>query len=227
MKFALVNGERSEPKPKLIGKCPLHGCEVIAKCGPIKMWHWAHKSKSDCDNWKENETEWHRDWKNCFPVEWQEIPVERNGKKHRADVQTCHSWVIEFQHSYLNPEEINARETFYEKLVWVVDGRGKNNIKQFEKALNRGKLFNQRVRAVSIENSNLLKMWSLSKGSVFFDFGNGIPLWWLLPERAGTTVYLTPFPKEQFINIHLNSQKQNIALFEELLRDLPKLFNKK
>jgi hypothetical protein len=41
---------------------------------------------------------------------WQEI-VHRSdsGEKHIADVKTDHGWVIEFQHSYLNPEERRSR----------------------------------------------------------------------------------------------------------------------
>jgi hypothetical protein len=33
MKYALVNGERQEAQPGLTGKCELHGCPVIVKCG--------------------------------------------------------------------------------------------------------------------------------------------------------------------------------------------------
>jgi len=55
-----------------------------------------------CDNWWENETQWHRDWKNHFPVEWQEVvQIAEDGEKHIADVKTSEGWVVEFQHSYL------------------------------------------------------------------------------------------------------------------------------
>jgi hypothetical protein len=90
MRFALVNGQKTEPQPKLQGLCTNCQGEMIAKCGRVKIWHWAHKSKLSCDPWWENETEWHRAWKNNFPAEWQEIsnidPV--TGEKHIADVKT-------------------------------------------------------------------------------------------------------------------------------------------
>ena len=46
---------------------------MIANCGNVKIHHWAHKNKQHCDHWWENETKWHRDWKNNFPLEWQEV----------------------------------------------------------------------------------------------------------------------------------------------------------
>ena len=73
MQHALVNGVKREAKPKSQGACICCGNEMIAKCGIKMIWHWAHKSKNDCDTWRENETPWHRDWKNLFPVESQEV----------------------------------------------------------------------------------------------------------------------------------------------------------
>jgi hypothetical protein len=50
----------------------------------------------------ENETEWHRAWKDQFPPEWQEIVhLAGDGERHIADVKTGDGWVIEFQHSYI------------------------------------------------------------------------------------------------------------------------------
>jgi competence protein CoiA len=49
---------------------------MIARCGSQRIHHWAHKNKSEqCDHWWENETEWHRNWKASFPVDWQEITL--------------------------------------------------------------------------------------------------------------------------------------------------------
>src|SRR3990167_9713877 len=122
MKYSLVHGGRSEAQPGLKGQCEICNSLTIAKCGDLKVWHWAHKGKRMCDLWWENETEWHRNWKNCFPTDWQEyIHTSESGERHIADVKTIKNWVIEFQYSHLNPEERQARSDFYEKLVWVVD----------------------------------------------------------------------------------------------------------
>ena len=125
MKFARVNGQRQKAQPKLSGECPACGHPMNAKCGKERkrIWHWAHKSSRHCDHWWENETDWHRAWKDQFPEHWQEVVQEaENGEKHIADVKTNQGWVIEFQHSYIKPEERRSRDDFYQKLVWVVDG---------------------------------------------------------------------------------------------------------
>jgi competence protein CoiA len=124
MRFALINDNRVEAQPQLRGLCSSCSRPVIAKCGTRKIWHWSHKNKTDCDNWWEPETEWHRTWKDNYPTDWQEVPLldERTGEKHIADVRTVHNLVIEFQHSYIDPQERTSREQFYKNVVWVVDG---------------------------------------------------------------------------------------------------------
>jgi competence CoiA-like predicted nuclease len=119
VKFALVDGERREAQPNLSGKCPTCDQPMIAKCGQLRVSHWAHRTTVLCDPWWENETEWHRNWKDQFPVDWQEFVCRaENGEKHVADVRTDRGWVIEFQHSHIKLEERRSRDTFYRKLVW-------------------------------------------------------------------------------------------------------------
>lgn len=75
---------------------------MTPKCGQLKVWHWAHRSIRSCDPWWENETPWHRAWKNQFPADWQEkVHRTDNGEKHVADVKTKSGVVLEFQHSPL------------------------------------------------------------------------------------------------------------------------------
>lgn len=98
--------------------CSLCGGILIAKCGNINIWHWAHEVGVDCDSWSEPETEWHLRWKSCFPEENREVVMP----PHRADVRTGPGRVFEFQHSPLSDVEIFAREDFYgNKLVWVLN----------------------------------------------------------------------------------------------------------
>ena len=73
-------------------------------------------------------------WKNQFPLEWQEKDFvdKATGEHHRADVHTPHGLTIEFQHSAIKPEEREAREFFYKKIIWIVDGsRLKNDWPRF------------------------------------------------------------------------------------------------
>lgn len=48
------------------------------------------------------------------------LPNKQSGEKHIADVCTKYGLVIEFQHSYICPEESLSRERFYKNMVWVV-----------------------------------------------------------------------------------------------------------
>jgi hypothetical protein len=226
MKFALINGEKSEATKGSKGFCPICESELVAKCGELKINHWAHKGNRNCDPWWENETDWHRSWKNNFPIEWQEVVHrDKNGEKHIADIKTSHEWVIEFQHSYLNPEERRARNVFYGKLVWVVDGtRRKRDREQFSNTLNKGIPFggNLKVWRVNSNECVLLREWQDSHTPVFFDFG-GNPLWWLLDGPSKGVAYIAPFPREQFIHIHRVCEKQNVHLFDNFVSDISKL----
>ena len=124
MQFAFVNRVRSTAQPKTKGICQFCGDKMIPKCGPNKMWHWAHTPKRKCDPWWENETPWHREWKSYFPKEWRERihedPVAN--EKHIADVKTDTGRVLEFQNSPMPPDELHSRENFYGDMIWIVNG---------------------------------------------------------------------------------------------------------
>jgi competence protein CoiA len=115
------SGEKIGATPGAIALCPECGSEVIAKCGSILVWHWAHMRNLDCDQWGEGETFWHYQWKQLFPPECVEVVIERDGVIHRADIVTPAGTVIELQHSPLSPYDIAERETFYQNMIWVFD----------------------------------------------------------------------------------------------------------
>lgn len=112
-----ADGNRIEPKPKSRAYCPICQAEVTAKCGELKEWHWSHLSLSDCDTWSEGQTKWHRNWKEHWPKECQEVVIGR----HRADVKSPNGIVVEFQHSNLSLADVREREDFYGKMIWVFD----------------------------------------------------------------------------------------------------------
>ncbi len=197
MQFALVNNERTLPSPGLIGACPACGSPMIAKCGDIRIHHWAHRGERACDSWWEPETEWHRAWKNRFPTLWQEY-LQRDvaGEKHIADVYTERGLTIEFQHSHLNPVERLARELFYKNMVWVVDGaRLKRDARRFAEGLrSSARLLANGMFATSFPEELFPLTWLNATVPVFFDFehASGLdnetmfvkgPLWGLLPGR--------------------------------------------
>src|SRR5690348_5031867 len=129
MKFGLIDNVRSMARPGARGQCQFCGRPLTAKCGEVVVWHWAHAPRHVCDPWWENETDWHRKWKNYCPNSWQEvIHLAERGEKHIADVQPDTGLVIELQHSSMKPEELRSRERFYGKMLWIVDGSSfKNN----------------------------------------------------------------------------------------------------
>ena len=118
MQFAVVGSARCEAFPGATGHCPLCGGEFIARCGTINVWHWANRSRSDCDAWGEPESAWHLDWKNRFPRQWREVSM----MPHRADVKSPRG-VIELQTSSISTNQVAERESFYGEMVWLVDGR--------------------------------------------------------------------------------------------------------
>ena len=224
MRFALVDGKKSEATKGAKGLCRSCGSELVAKCGEVRVNHWAHKGNRVCDPWWENETDWHRSWKGQFPIDWQEvIHFDENGEKHIADVKTESGWVLEFQHSYINPEERRARIAFYPKLVWVVDGlRRKRDKLQFQKVTQESTVVSTKphIRRVNFpEECRLLKEWLDCSVPVFFDFQEAIKLkqsvlWFLLPEISNSEAYLIPFSRSKFIKFHHGKG------FDEIVRKL-------
>lgn len=184
MHFALINNNRVEAQPQLQGLCSCCFQPVISKCGTRKIWHWSHKSKTDCDNWWEPETEWHRAWKSNYPTDWQEVSLldGSTGEKHIADIRTAHKLVIEFQHSHIDPQERTSREKFYKNMVWVVDGtRLKRDFPRFLKGKKNcfeNTIFyntdNPKIFRVDLIDWCLPTAWLESSVPVIFDFlGDG------------------------------------------------------
>ena len=115
------DGNRTEPTPGAHAICPNCGRDVFSKCGDVRVWHWTHKSACT-DAWKyEPMSQWHLDWQNQFPKEWQEVYLNKDGEAHRADVLTPNDVVIEFQNSPISRKDIEARERFWPKMMWVVN----------------------------------------------------------------------------------------------------------
>jgi competence protein CoiA len=181
MKFAIVGGKRTEPTPKTRGTCPKCCGKVIAKCGRQLVWHWAHKAVAHCDPWWESETEWHRQWKDRFPSDWQEVVLvdQKTDERHVADVRTTGGLVIEFQRSSIEPREVAARESFYRTMIWIIDGR-KNDADRYNFSNMRSRpdkdgLVNFKWHG----RSKLFAKWHTLK-PIFIDFGPEHGFWRIL-----------------------------------------------
>lgn len=121
MKYALIDNKKVEANPNIKNAiCPLCNSKVITKCGNIKVRHFAHKNNINCDDWFENETWWHRAWKDKFDKELQEVIIKKENKKHIADI--CYETrILELQNSAISSEEILEREEFYDNMMWIIN----------------------------------------------------------------------------------------------------------
>ena len=174
MRLAIANGGRSAPAPSLRGVCCLCGSEMISKCGQYVRWHWAHKSRTNCDAWQESETDWHRYWKNAFPIDCQEVVHTDDGtrEKHIADVKTPGGVVVDVQHSPISEVEVRNRERFYRNMIWIVDAR--HLAGWFLVGMSHD-LASCRPMMYQIKwwgSSPLLEKWAKSSVHVYFDVMN-------------------------------------------------------
>lgn len=111
------DGEPIEPSKGAVGKCPTCESAVKAKCGRIKVWHFAHEDSKECDPWSEGETTWHIQWKKRVPRENAEVVIGC----HRADIRLNSGLVIELQNSSISLDVLEEREEFYGDMVWLVN----------------------------------------------------------------------------------------------------------
>ena len=218
MRFALSQDRRIEATPGAVGICPGCANELLARCGEKNAWHWAHKGRRHCDPWWENETDWHRDWKNRFPSEWQEVPArDEAGELHIADTKTPYGLVVEFQHSAIKLEEVRKRTAFYDKLIWVVDGtRRPTDCTQYKRMLSEHRP--QRFDGVDIydvwyQETRLLKEWGSLGRFIGFDFGGDHLC--MLTAAQGYSRYIFDFPKMEFARLITEGEPLPCVQFEK------------
>lgn len=110
--------------------CPVCLEKMFVKAGTERARHFSHFPNCECnDSWngQYDMSDWHYEWQNQFPAENQEVVVQCDDVRHRADVITDRT-VVEFQHSSLSSGKFNDRNVFYHgnigyKVVWLYDMR--------------------------------------------------------------------------------------------------------
>ena len=110
--------------------CPVCLEKMFVKAGTKRARHFSHFPNCECnDSWngQYDMSDWHYEWQNQFPAENQEVVVQCDDVRHRADVITDRT-VLEFQHSPLSSGKFNDRNVFYHgnigyKIVWLYDMR--------------------------------------------------------------------------------------------------------
>ena len=205
--------------------CPICGEGVIQRRGNTNAHHFAHRKNNECDNWKYDMSEWHKNWQSMFPVENREVVIEHNGEKHRADILIGRT-VIEFQHSRMSKEEFKKRNEFYVnaeyELVWLFD---------FTEEYRSGK--------IAVNKREYSYKWSYhwhifedfipnDKVKVFLQFSSDLSegdygiehLTWLSPDsRFLSTERNVAYDKKEFINLFIPKNdeivEENIFLTEQ------------
>ena len=160
MIYALVDGARSRAVPRGRASCPDCSQTMIAKCGPIVCWHWAHAVGSDCEPWSEPESAWHLGWKERFLLAGcqVEVPIVRDGERHRADVVLPGGRIVELQHGYLSPDAIWQREAFYRDVVWLYDAE-----RFWDRVVIRDKAFKWLHAARSMQLHGRPRLWHVGE----------------------------------------------------------------
>ncbi len=238
MLTADINGNRSRPLPRAVGFCPFCQSEMIPRCGEVRVHHWAHKSKVDCDPWWEPETDWHRNWKNEFPLRWQEqiFEDEATGERHIADVHTLAGLSVEVQHSHLDPEERRSREAFYKNMLWIVDGsrleRNRKKILEWRNAMVEIVQYKKRTNLFLTDKADELfpKDWLESPAPVCFDYmgpkadllSTSQPLFLLYPGVVHHRRLIEPLERDGLLRSIL-SEKLNANSIRNIMQNVAKL----
>ena len=113
------DGAKIKASPGERAVCPVCGEQVIAKCGEVVAWHWAHESVAECDPWWEPMGDWHMMWQGIIKPECCEVAMP----PHRADIFGDRGIIIELQASSISVDTIREREAFYGNMVWLFDVR--------------------------------------------------------------------------------------------------------
>lgn len=108
-----LNDQKIKAEPNIKAFCP--GCSqpLISKCGDINIWHFAHKSKSQCDY--KPSSQWSLEWKSLFPKELVEI------KRHYqfVDLILPNNLAVEFQHSSISLSEMIEKTNYWKNILWI------------------------------------------------------------------------------------------------------------
>ena len=166
--FASKSGER--------GICPLCGTEMVARVGSERVPHWAHKIKSECDPWYEQESKWHFDLYKQFDVliskkiqltdqsvQFGEL-YDKKGEKHYVNV-LAKNRVVQFRNTPISLDLRAAYERFFDNLTWIVQISNKNKVKKFGKSFGESLYSTKKLGHDQIVNSRQI-YWLFDKGNV-------------------------------------------------------------
>ena len=124
------NFYKEQFKDNLTCRCCSSQLQAVLQTDKIK--HFRHASTDDCvSSTDDNLLLWHILWQSTVNVENREYTMKENNKRHRADIYIPeNNYVIEIQHSHIDPDKIKEREIFYKNIIWIIDGTSEINIEK-------------------------------------------------------------------------------------------------
>ncbi|MCE9658085.1 MAG: hypothetical protein K8R60_05960 [Burkholderiales bacterium] len=133
-------------------------------------------------------------------------------------MKTERGYVLEFQHSPLDPQERRAREDFYQRMVWVIDGtRRSRDRSQLLRAVEDATTISSEIWRLRgfLDDCAFLRDWHGSRTQVVFDFGEDV-LWFVFP--ANGRVYIATFPRGGFIEFHRTGAGEFVQFYPKLVQ---------
>lgn len=132
--------------------CPFCMEKMFLKSGKERMSHFSHYPHTECkDSWNDqyDTSEWRYEWQQQFPLENQEVIVQWENVRHRADVLIDRT-VIEFQHKPLSAGKFNDKNIFYHnnsgyKVIWLYDMRALSENKELAEIPNNDYIWQNSV----------------------------------------------------------------------------------
>ena len=103
--------------------CAACGERLYVRGGDKVARHFYHRVTCS-DGWSYEQTEWHREMQNLFPIQYQEVPVRASGEIHIADILIDNT-VILFNSGNMSALEIKKRTTFFMesgyRVAWIAN----------------------------------------------------------------------------------------------------------
>lgn len=195
--------------------CPDCGEPLITKVGEIKIPHFAHKSKTECDSrFYDGMSDWHYNWQrtinNPIPGTNIEVWIKKEEYAKRADLIAANGLIIEFQKSTLPLQERIIRENHYKNMMWVVhsDRRGSKTWKPTK----RTKVFDWTHKPHRYYNE-----WTFSLIPVVFDLNDGQMICQLIAiEGIYQLIYKINISKEHFIRTFINGRFYDSGVWHKI-----------
>jgi hypothetical protein len=124
------NFYKEQFKDNLTCRCCSSQLQAVLQTDKAK--HFRHASTDDCvSSTDDNLLLWHILWQSTVNVKNREYTMKENNKRHRADIYIPENdYVIEIQHSHIDPDKIKEREIFYKNIIWIIDGTSEINIEK-------------------------------------------------------------------------------------------------